>query len=112
MGQDLEQDLEALPGGSPLPCAHSDGFCPPLDLRRQSLSCSILTTALPAAPAPGLQREVGFVGASDPSPGFLHTSVSKAGTHTSSHCLTPFEKKNLFITIFEQNLLVFQTDDA
>ena len=52
------------------------------------------------------------MGASDPSPGFLHTSVSKASTHTSSHCLTPFEKKNLFITMFEQNLLVFQTDDA
>lgn len=38
--------------------------------------------------------------------------VRKAGTHTPSHCLTPSEKKNLFITMFEQNLLVFHTDDA
>ena len=85
---------------------------PPSRSQWPSSSGSVLTAIAPAAAAPGLWREASFTGASDPSPAFLHTDASQESRHTRLPTVLLLLKKNLFITAFEQNLLVLQTDDA
>ena len=103
--------LEALPGGSSLcsfwrllPSSRPQVTKLKLQYPHSYFTCSSCSWS----PAGG-----GLRGGLRPLPRFpTHVSQQSRYTHIFPLSYSFWKKKNLFITMFEQNLLVFQTDDA